>query len=149
MAGDPTVAQPSLPVPRIRDQQYREVYTNSHLIGLGPFDITITFQRMSEIMPGQPGYMDMVSIILSPQNFKGFLRAGSEVLKAYENAFGQLSIPDQETTPTRSASELEGMIQAARDAAAATLAKAKSSSTEPPPPSKQSHGASRKKGTEP
>jgi hypothetical protein len=136
-------------IPRIRDQQYRDVYANSHSMGIGPYDITITFQRMSEIIPGQPGFIDMIAIILSPQNFKGFVRAASEVLKAYENVFGPLAIPDQETTPTRSAIELEGMIKAARNAAAATIAKANPSSTAPPQPSKRSRGVSPKKAPEP
>jgi len=83
-------------------------------MNVGPFDITITFQKVSEIAPGQGGVTDLVSVALSPQSFKGFVRAAIEVLKAYESGFGQLSIADIDTSPTRSADELEAMIQAAR-----------------------------------
>jgi hypothetical protein len=68
---------------------------------------------------------------MSPQHFKGFLRAASEILTAYEKNFGELTIPDQDTKPTRTAAEITDAVQTAR-------AVAKSFSTAQPQPSLQS-----------
>jgi len=74
----------------------------------------MTFQHVSELAPGQQGIVDLVSIILSPQNFKGFIRAATEVLKAYEASFGQLTITDEDTKPLKSAAELEAAVRGIR-----------------------------------
>jgi hypothetical protein len=113
------------------------------MINLGPFDITMTFQQISEIVPGQGGVSDLVSVVMSPQHFKGFVRAAIEVLSAYETSFGQLALADQDTKPTRTAADMERQIQAVRAAFQASQP-----SIEPPPPSKRSRGASRKKAPE-
>jgi hypothetical protein len=70
------------------------------------------------------------------------VRAITETLIAYEKGFGELTISDMDTAPNRTATEILGMISAAKLAHAASTS---ASPTEPPPPSKRSHGASRKK----
>jgi hypothetical protein len=110
------------------------------LTGLGPFDITLTFQKGSEIMPGQMAAVDLVAVVMAPQHFKAFVRSLNQTLEAYETLFGALTIPDTETTPAKTADEIVEIMKTVREKAAAT-----SSSIEPPPPSKRSRGAHQKK----
>jgi hypothetical protein len=111
---------------------------------MSPFDVTLVFQRMSEILPNQQGIVDQVSVSFSPQQFKALVRSLTETLTGYEEVFGALSIPDSATAPSRTASQIVELIQSIRDPDKANL-----SSNEPPPPSEQSHGEPRKKGRRP
>ncbi len=138
------VQQSSAGLPRMRDPQFREMYSNSALTTLGPFDIAITFQKTSEIAPNQLGTIDLISVTMSPQHFKGLVRSLSATLEAYEHSFGRLTISDEDTKPIRSASELEGLIEGLRAGKASP-----SLATEPPRPSKRSRAASPKKAPEP
>jgi hypothetical protein len=126
---------------RVRDPQYREVYSNNSQTTLGAFDISITFQRLSEILPGQQAIVDQVFVTLSPQHFKGLVRSLNETLSAYETAFGKLNIQDTETIPQKSAIEIVETIDAARRAKSSM-----SSSTEPPQHKPLSRDISREKG---
>jgi len=81
---------------------------------LGPFDMTIIFQKASEIVPGQMGVMDQVAVTFSPQHFKGLVKSLSETLQAYEASFGALTISDADTAPMRNAAEIVAMLQAAK-----------------------------------
>jgi hypothetical protein len=87
--------------------------------------------------------VDKVSITMSPQHFKGFCRSLNETLKAYENVFGVLQIPDVDTGPLRSAAQIETLITEARNKAK-ELTAMPSSSTEKKQPSKRSRSAARK-----
>ncbi len=126
-------------LPRGRDPQFREVYANMSMATLGAYDITLLFQKQSEINPGQMFAVDQVAVVLAPQHFKALVRSLNETLAAYETVYGTLTIPDAETAPQRTAEEIATVIKAAREKALS-----KPSSTEPPPPSKRSRGASRK-----
>ncbi len=119
-------------VPRVRDQQYRDVYSNSNLINLGPFDFTITFQKTMEIVPGQGGIVDLVSVSLSPQNFKGLVRVVTETLEAYERVFGALQIPDEDTAPMKNAAEVEAMLLEVKKQIQATKAGPSPNASKPP-----------------
>jgi hypothetical protein len=103
---------------------------------MGPFDISITFQKTSEVSPGALMIVDHVTITFSPQHFKALVRTATETLSAYEAVFGRLAIPDADTAPLRSASEIVEQMNAARAAFVAT------SSTSPSPPVRQSPDAS-------
>ena len=141
MADQPAPADPTLlAIPRVRDPNYREIYSNNNLIGMGPFDLTITFQKISEVIPGQTGAIDMAAVSMSPQRFKAFVKAMAEVLSAYENSFGALSISEEDTKPMRTASEIEEVVKKNRELVARATAKSDPSSTEKKPPSKRSRG---------
>jgi Protein of unknown function (DUF3467) len=127
-------------LPRVRDPLYREVYSNVSTTMLGTFDVTLLFQKQTEVAPGQPVAMDQVAVILAPQHFKALVRSLNETLAAYEAVYGTLTIPDQDTAPRKSATDIEKVIRSAREQAQSSL-----SSSEPPPPSKRSHGASKDK----
>jgi hypothetical protein len=116
---------------------------------LTAFDLNITFQKATEkateYAPGTVGVIDLVTISMSPQHFKGFLRAAQESLSAYENTFGTLTISDEDTAPTRNAAQIEESVQAARTAHRGQS----TSSNEPQQPSEQPAGAPRRKGKQP
>jgi hypothetical protein len=125
----------SMQVPRVRDQSYREIYCNMHLTQMGPFDITVIFQKTAEAAPGHFANLDQVAITFSPQNFKALVRSLGTTLEAYETGFGKLTIPEEDITPFRSAEQLTESIKKARE----QVEKAKASfSTSPPQPSEQS-----------
>ena len=124
-------------LPRGRDPQYREVYSNMTLSHLSPFDITILFQKASEVVPGQMGAMDQVAVTFSPQHFKALVKSLSETLQAYETAFGALTISDADIAPMRNAAEIVAILQAVK-------AKTQPSSTEPKPRAKRSRAAAPK-----
>jgi hypothetical protein len=126
-------------LPRVRDPQYREVYSNSSATQLGPFDISLIFQKVSELMPGTMAVTDQVSVTFSPQQFKALVKALSETLMGYEAAFGELKIPEQDIAPNRDAKAITAQIEEARKSAQPT------SSSEPQPPVKQSRAARQKK----
>jgi hypothetical protein len=127
---------------RVRDPQYRDTYANSSQTNIGPFDLSILFQKASEIVPGQMGVVDQVSVSFSPQHFKALVRSLNETLAAYESAFGELNISDADTAPQKTAPEIVAMVNDSRKARNAAT-----SSNEPLQPSKRSRGAARE--TEP
>jgi hypothetical protein len=131
-------AQPVAQVLRVRDPQYRDTYANSTQTNIGPFDLSILFQKASEILPGQMGIVDQVSVTLSPQHFKALVRSLNETLAAYENAFGELNISEADTAPQKTALEIVGAVNEQRKARHAAM-----SSNEAPRPSKRSRGAAR------
>ena len=82
----------------------------------------------------------MAAVSMSPQRFKAFVKAMAEVLSAYENSFGALSISEEDTKPMRTASEIEEVVKKNRELVARATAKSDPSSTEKKPPSKRSRG---------
>ena len=125
---------------RARDPLYRELYSNVSQTQLGPYDITILFQKTSEITLGQMGVVDQAAVTFSPQHFKALVKSLQATLDGYEAAFGKLTINEADTTPTKSAAQIAEMIAAGRVSGAMPSL----SSTEQPPPSEQSHAVSRK-----
>jgi Protein of unknown function (DUF3467) len=136
MADDPKVTVVTQ-LPRARDPLYRELYSNSSVTMLGTFDITVLFQRQSELNPGQPVALDQVAVVFAPQHFKALVRSLNETLTAYEAVYGVLAIPDQDTAPRNNASDIEKVIRSAREA------QSNPSSGEPTPPSTRPHGAAK------
>ena len=114
----PSQQNANITAPRIRAPDYKEVYSNSSVNSLTPFDVTICFQRLSELAPGQVCVLDQVSVTMAPQHFKAVVRSMVEVLAAYEASFGRLEISDADTAPGKSASEISKMIDDNRKAAA-------------------------------
>ena len=148
MADEP-VSKPTAPaaLPRVRDPQFREVHANASFTGLSPFDVTLTFSKATDFSGQQQMQVDQVSVTLSPQHFKGFCRSVNETLKAYENVFGVLQIPDSDTRPVTEAPQIEAMIRAGRtqkeEMRDASTPSSSAPSTEKPRPSRRSRGASK------
>jgi hypothetical protein len=132
-------------LPRVRDPQFREVYANVSLTGISPFDITLTFGKATD-MAGQTVQVDQVAVTMSPQHFKALCLSLNETLKAYEEGFGELRIPEIDTKPLRDAAQIGLLIGEAREKRLAlekSLASSPSS-TEQKPPAKRSRGARKK-----
>ena|ERR1700732_3755191 len=127
-------------IPRVRDPQFREVYANTSLTGLSPFDITLTFAKASDVA-GQAMQVDQVAVTMSPQHFKALCQSLNETLKAYEDAFGELKVPDSDIRPLRDASQIGQLIQETRNKAQAAREMSIPSSTGKKPPAKRSRGA--------
>ncbi len=137
-------------VSRFRDPQYREVYSNVSMTSLSPFDITIVFQKMMEVAPGQPAIVDQVAVSFSPQQFKALVKSFTETINGYESAYGELTIPAEDIAPQRTASEVGAAIQAARETALEQRKqKDPISSSAPEPQPERSASAPRKKGKTP
>jgi hypothetical protein len=84
---------------------------------MGPFDVTVLFQKGGEIAPGQFALVDQVAVTFSPQHFKALVNSLAAALEAYENTFGKLAIPEADTAPLKSAAELTAKLQEVRRAA--------------------------------
>ena len=113
------VPQPAPQGIRARDPQYRELYSNASQTQIGPFDLTILFQKNSEIFPGAMGQTDLVSVTLSPQHFKGLVRSLNETLSAFETLFGALTISDADTAPLKNATEIVELVKSMKEKAIA------------------------------
>ena len=90
---------------------------------------------------GEAMQVEHVAVTMSPQHFKAFYRSLAETLKAYESAFGALTIPDSDVQPSADAAQIEKLIEEARQKRAAAGSSTTSSSIEKKPPSKRSRGA--------
>lgn len=148
-------------VPRIRDPQFREIYSNVTSGRIGPMDITIVFSRMVELAPGQPVIADQCEITMSPQQCLAVFNQLKQTIDGYQKVFGELTMPEDTVRSTLSSEQMSNLLNAAitraasarRELAASIMDQAvpqtapATSSTEPPPPSKQSHGAAPKKGS--
>jgi hypothetical protein len=112
---------------------------------MGPFDVTVTFSKSQDVA-GQTMVIDQGAVSFSPQHFKNFCLTAIESLKAYENVFGELKIPESDIAAVTSTEQIEAMLKAARDARRAIIAGASnpsrnaSSSTEKKQPSRRSRG---------
>ena len=78
--------------------------------------MSLTFQKAGEVVPGQVMLVDQVTICMSPQHFKAFVRSALVTLEAYETSFGALTVPDTDTAPIKSADQIVSAISEARAA---------------------------------
>ena len=99
---------------RVRDPQYREVYSNNVLVSMSAFDFNLTFSKNTEITPGQPGLVDQANVTMSPQQFKSLVRVLTDTLAAYEDNFGRLTIADSDIEPQLNKDDLSKFIAETR-----------------------------------
>ena len=109
MSANPTENQTNT-VLRVRDPSFLDAYANQLLVNMSPFDIALTFQKVTEIVPGQQGVVDLVNISISPQQFKAMSKLITNTIEAYEENYGRLTIPEQEIEPKLSKNELSKLI---------------------------------------
>ena len=91
---------------RTRSADYREFYSNSCNLRLSIHDLTLTFGLIKEKEPGVTVTEEQATITMSPSQFKAFLRACSETLRAHEICFGPVNVPDELLKPGRTAEEI-------------------------------------------
>jgi Protein of unknown function (DUF3467) len=115
------------PTPRQRDPQFRDLYTNQIAVSFSPFDVSLTFSKITEIFPTVQGVIDLCNVTISPQQFKSLVRVLSETLEAYEENFGKLTISDDDIEPQLNKDDLSNLIAEGRKKNIAARQKAKSS----------------------
>lgn len=140
-------AASSQTVPRGRDPQFRDIYSNASFFTMGPFDVTITFSKMMDVA-GQQMVIDQGAVSFSPQHFKSFCLSVNETLKAWEKVFGELQIPASDIQPPFRTDQLVQRLEEARKQSAAVraalnAATSASSSNEPKRPSRRSRAAAK------
>ena len=72
-----------------RSPEHKDVYSNNQRIAVSPSDITIVFSRLGEggIVPAVE---DLVTVRLSPYQFKTFAGVLMNALEAWEETFGEI-----------------------------------------------------------
>lgn len=119
---------------RVRAPDYRDVYSNSTIVRLSPYDVAVIFGRSVEGADGQGVSEDQVTVVMSPQHTKAFISVLKETFDAYERLFGTVNLPDQIVGAQRSSDEIvSGLRQLLVEAAAAKPSEAAATSTTPPP----------------
>jgi hypothetical protein len=81
------------PIEGRQSSSFRNVYANTCRVGIGPWDIRISFGQVVEIAPGRSVNEDEVTIIMSPQQAKAVLQGWKESIERYEAAFGEIPNP--------------------------------------------------------
>ena len=76
------------------EEGLKPFYTNLARISHSPADIVIDF---AQILPGEGKATVQARILMSPLSAKLLLRALQENLSRYENAFGEINIPNSNT----------------------------------------------------
>lgn len=79
--------------PIVRSEHYRTVYADTSKMGLSPWDIRITFGLLVEVEPGRTANEEQLTVIVSPQHAKTFLRIFADNIAAWENVHGEINDP--------------------------------------------------------
>ena len=93
--------------PTTRSEDHRNIYVDTSKIGLSPWDFRFTFGLLLEPSPAKSANEEQVTVIMSPQHAKTFLRILGDNLKTWEDEFGVINDPlDVEAeTDTQESSE--------------------------------------------
>lgn len=75
-------------VPKTQSPEFRTVYVNNVMAGMGPWDIQMLFGRISENKIEQ-----QVNVVISPQWAKALASVLARVVNDYEAQFGTISVP--------------------------------------------------------
>jgi hypothetical protein len=90
-----TPAQQPTPGPKINiPDELKPVYANLARISHSPADIVLDF---AQLLPGENKATIQARVLMTPLSAKLLLRALQENLSRYETAFGEISIPKNNT----------------------------------------------------
>lgn len=82
------------PVVRVtRGQEHKSIYVNSSRMGISPYDVRMVLGQVVELTEGQVNE-DQVTLIMSPQHAKVFLRNLGKTIALYETNFGEIKETD-------------------------------------------------------
>jgi hypothetical protein len=84
------IAQPGMAF--VRSPEYRAVYANGSQVRITPWDIALSFSRLTEIVPGLLGQEQIVDVTLGPAQAKAFVISMTETIKAFEEVFGEIKL---------------------------------------------------------
>lgn len=73
--------------PAFRRPEHLDIYSNAQRIGVSASDLTIIFSRMGE---SGPAVEDLVTVRLSPYQFKTLAGVLTNALKAWEETLGEI-----------------------------------------------------------
>ena len=80
----------SMSVPTTKSPNHRVVYVNSSRMGVSPWDVRVILGQVSEVADGQQN-QDEVTLVMSPQHAKIFLRNFETTIATYEGMFGKIT----------------------------------------------------------
>ena len=75
-----------------RSPSYMESYSNAVNVRVSSSDMSLVFSRGSVTEAGLPETVEELAVTLSPQTFKMLTLSMLNVLKAYEQGFGEVKI---------------------------------------------------------
>jgi hypothetical protein len=96
----------------VRNQEFRDIYSNNTRIGISPFDFSLTFSTIVEPTAGMTVIEDQVVVRMSAQQFKAFLDSASKTMTAWEEVFGSVQL----TIPERSVEQITAGIRKLKEA---------------------------------
>lgn len=109
---------------RTRADTFAHVYSN-HVNGrISQFDIVLTFSHIRESgeMDGQLQNHELVSVSLSPQQFKLMATLCSNMIQAFEKVVGPVVLPADAGNPRMGVDDIAAQFTVKRDAAKALRA---------------------------
>ncbi len=79
-----------------KSDQYREIYANFSRIGMSPWDISIIFGTLNDVVAGKrPSVTSEAAIRMSPNQFKAFAIGLPLIMAEWEARFGEINVPKQ------------------------------------------------------
>jgi len=89
-----------------------DIYSNNTSIGMGPYDITVTFGRTVNIGVSNEGIIEeMAGIRMSPHHFKVLSKVLTNAVEAWEAAFGEIEV----TIPVPDVQKMKNGVVGLRD----------------------------------
>jgi hypothetical protein len=96
MTDNPADASPAVQTmfglgqPNLRSSDFHSVYSNSVKMRVTAWDITLVFQRVTEMPPGILALEDLTEITMTATQAKTLGMALTEAVKSYEETFGEI-----------------------------------------------------------
>lgn len=121
-------------LPRTKSATYQDVYSNQVLASLGPYDISLVFGRIKQMVlqPGAAPMLvneDQVTITLPPSQFKLLAGLCARITEAYEQAYVPIPLSDADLAPKISVEQIVSQIKGAQKAALSLAEPEKSTSS--------------------
>ena len=78
---------------RVRAPNYQELYVNQSEFGITPWDMQIMLGRIQGKLPEGFTLEELVMITMSPHHAKAFMMALAANVRAWEQSFGEIQLP--------------------------------------------------------
>jgi hypothetical protein len=80
--------------PVVKSPEHKNIYANAIRTGVGPFDIRATFGHVIERDDQKLVSEDLVTVVMSPEEAKTFLKMMANAVQGYEMVFGEIKDVD-------------------------------------------------------
>jgi len=104
----------------VQASDYKEIYANNVRAGFSQWDVVLVFGRLKEMAKNTAGIEELMSVRMSPQQFKTLAVALPHMMTEWERRFGVVNIPTGAFDPEL----VRQMLVRAEQAAAAAATKA-------------------------